>query len=175
MLSIRLMFALSSMHDVDGLRVSYNISLLIAKSGKPHTIGQQHNVLHKPAHDIIEKIPLSIKKIPLSINTVQRRIDEVGRNVENILCNFLQTNIFSLQLDESTLSGNEATYLETDTRGESIFQNVERFFTDKAIPWKNIVSVSIDGAPSMVSFIAHLKRQLLEVLVLDYTSLYNML
>ena len=102
------------MQDVDGLRASYNISLLIAKSGKPHTIGEQlilpaiaevlNNVLQKPAHDII-------KKMPLSNNTVERRIDEMGRDVENILCNFLQTNRFSLQLDDSTLPGNEALLL----------------------------------------------------------------
>lgn len=102
--SIRSMFASSSIKDDDGLRASYNISLLIAKSGKPHTIGEQlilpaiaevlNNVLHKPAHDIL-------KRIPLSNNTVQRRIDEMGRDVENILCKFLQTNRFSLQLDES--------------------------------------------------------------------------
>lgn len=146
------MFASSSIKNDDGLRASYNISLLIAKSGKPHTIGEQlilpaiaevlNNVLHKPAHDIL-------KRIPLSNNTVQRRIDEMGRDVENILCKFLQTNRFSLQLDESTLPDNEAlllgyvrfikdenmcqellfaTYLETDTRGESIFQAVEHVF-----------------------------------------------
>ena len=55
--SIRSMFASSSMQDVDGLRASYNIYLLIAKSGKPHTIGEQpilpalaevlNNVFHK--------------------------------------------------------------------------------------------------------------------------------
>lgn len=192
--SIRSMFASSSIKDDDGLRASYNISLLIAKSGKPHTIGEQlilpaiaevlNNVLHKSAHDIL-------KRIPLSNNTVQRRIDEMGRDVENTLCKFLQTNRFSLQLDESTLPGNEAlllgyvrfikdenmcqellfaTYLETDTRGESIFEAVEHFLTDKAIPWKNIVSVATDGAPSMVGrhrgFIAHLKRQLPDVLVI---------
>ncbi|CAH1998299.1 unnamed protein product [Acanthoscelides obtectus] len=59
-----------------GLRASYNISLLIAKSGKPHTIGEKlilpaveevlKTVLHKPASDII-------KRIPLSNNTVERR------------------------------------------------------------------------------------------------------
>ena len=49
---------------------------------------------------------------------------------------------------------------------------MEHYFTDKAIPWKNIVSVATDGAPSMVSyhrgFIAHLKRQLLDVLGIHY-------
>ena len=58
----------------DGLRASYNISLLIAKAGKSHTIGEELTqpaiskvictMLHKPASDII-------KKISLSNNTVQ--------------------------------------------------------------------------------------------------------
>ncbi|KAJ8946519.1 hypothetical protein NQ318_004655 [Aromia moschata] len=35
------MFASTSQKDDDGLRASYNISLLIAKSGKPHTTGEK--------------------------------------------------------------------------------------------------------------------------------------
>lgn len=35
------MFLTTSKQDDDGLRASYNISLLIAKSGKPHTIGEE--------------------------------------------------------------------------------------------------------------------------------------
>ncbi|CAH2007401.1 unnamed protein product [Acanthoscelides obtectus] len=74
------MFASTSQRKDDGLRASYNISLLIAKSGKPHTIGEKlilpaveevlKTVLHKPASDIM-------KRIPLSNNTVERRIDEM--------------------------------------------------------------------------------------------------
>ncbi|CAH1980618.1 unnamed protein product [Acanthoscelides obtectus] len=58
------MFASTSQRNDDGLRASYNISLLIAKSGKPHTIGEKlilpaveevlKTVLHKPASDIIK-------------------------------------------------------------------------------------------------------------------------
>ncbi|CAH1957660.1 unnamed protein product [Acanthoscelides obtectus] len=63
------MFASTSQRNDDGLRASYNISLLIAKSGKPHTIGEKlilpaveevlKTVLHKPVSDIIKRIPLS--------------------------------------------------------------------------------------------------------------------
>ncbi|CAH2005321.1 unnamed protein product [Acanthoscelides obtectus] len=86
------MFASTSQRNDDGLRASYNISLLIAKSGKPHTIGEKlvlpaveevlKTVLHKPASDII-------KRIPLSNNTVERRIDEMSSDIESILCNYL--------------------------------------------------------------------------------------
>ncbi|XP_056647438.1 zinc finger BED domain-containing protein 5-like [Diorhabda sublineata] len=108
------MFTLTSQRNDGGFRASYNISLLIAKSGKPHTIGEQlilpaveeviKTVLHKPAFDII-------KKIPLSNNSVQRRIDEMSDDIENFLCKYLQTTHFSIQLDESTLPGNEALLL----------------------------------------------------------------
>ncbi|CAH1981926.1 unnamed protein product [Acanthoscelides obtectus] len=59
-----------------------------AKSGKPHTIGEKlilpaveevlKTVLHKPASDII-------KRIPLSNNTVERRIDEMSSDIESFL------------------------------------------------------------------------------------------
>ncbi|CAH2005810.1 unnamed protein product [Acanthoscelides obtectus] len=108
------MFASTSQRNDDGLRASYNISLLIAKSGKPHTIGQKlilpavekvlKTVLHKPASDII-------KGIPLSNNTVERRIDEMSSDIESFLCNYLQTTHFSIQLDEPTLPDNAALLL----------------------------------------------------------------
>ncbi|GBP39327.1 hypothetical protein EVAR_24307_1 [Eumeta japonica] len=47
------MFASTSQSNDDGLRASYNISLLIAKSGKPHTIGEQ---LILPAVEEVECI-----------------------------------------------------------------------------------------------------------------------
>lgn len=86
-----------------------------------------------------------------------------------------------MQLDESTLFGNEALLLayfrfikeeeitqellfarllETDTKGESIFRVLEGFFNEKEIPLTNIVTVATDGAPSMVirhrGFLAYL-------------------
>ncbi|CAH1960662.1 unnamed protein product [Acanthoscelides obtectus] len=93
------MFASTSQRNDDGLRASYNISLLIAKSGKQHTIGEKlilpaveevlKTVLHKPASDII-------KRIPLSNNTVERRIDEMSSDIESFLCNYLRTTHFSI-------------------------------------------------------------------------------
>ncbi|CAH2000628.1 unnamed protein product [Acanthoscelides obtectus] len=66
------MFASTSQRNDDGLLASYNISLLIAKSGKPHTIGEKlilpaveevlKTVLHKPASDIIKRIPLTLSR-----------------------------------------------------------------------------------------------------------------
>uniref|UniRef100_A0A5S6Q3Q7 DUF4371 domain-containing protein n=1 Tax=Trichuris muris TaxID=70415 RepID=A0A5S6Q3Q7_TRIMR len=186
-------FSSISQQDKDGLRASYKISLLIAKSGNPHTIGEElilpavsevlRTVLHKPAAEII-------RKLPLSNSTVQRRLDEMAADVEDQLCNFLRTTKFSLQLDEAVLPRNEALLLayvrfikeekinqellfarqlETDTKGQSIFLVVEEFFREKRIPLANIMAVATDGAPSMVGrhrgFVAHLKRSVSELLV----------
>ncbi|CAH2019737.1 unnamed protein product [Acanthoscelides obtectus] len=103
------MFASTSQRNDDGLRASCNISLLIAKSGKPHTIGEKlilpaveevlKTVLHKPASDIIKTIPLS------------NNIDEMSSDIESFFCNYLQTTHFSIQLDESTLPDNAALLL----------------------------------------------------------------
>ncbi|CAH1995507.1 unnamed protein product [Acanthoscelides obtectus] len=169
------MFASTSQTNDDGLRASYNISLLIAKSGKPHTIGEKlilpaveevlKTVLHKPASDII-------KRIPLSNNTVERRIDEMSSDIGSFLCNYLQTTHFSIQLDESTLPDNAALLLAyvrfimnqeiyeellfartliTDTKCESIFHVLKDYFIEKAIPLSNIISVATDEAPAMTS------------------------
>lgn len=60
--TISKLLSAASKQDDDGLRASYNISLLIAKTGKPHTIGEDFilpavkkvltTVLRKPAADI---------------------------------------------------------------------------------------------------------------------------
>ncbi|GFY49700.1 uncharacterized protein TNIN_385041 [Trichonephila inaurata madagascariensis] len=76
------MFASTPQRDDNGLQASYNISLLTAKSGKSHTIGEEliltvveevlKTVIPESASDII-------KRIPFSDNTVQRYIDEMSR------------------------------------------------------------------------------------------------
>nr|XP_047143076.1 protein ZBED8-like [Hydra vulgaris] len=158
------MFASTSQRNDYGLQASYNISLLIAKSGKPHTIGEKlimpaveevlKTVLHKPASNII-------KRIPLNNNTVERCIDEMSSDIKCFLCNYLQTTHFSIQLDKSTLPGNAllllafvrffmnqeiheellfARTLTTDTKGESIFNVLKDYFIVKAIALYHISS-----------------------------------
>ncbi|KFD45753.1 hypothetical protein M513_13359 [Trichuris suis] len=165
---------------------------MIAKSSKPHNIGEDlilpataeilETVLHQPARTIVSKTPLSRR-------TVQRRIDAVAQDIEATLYGILKNTEFALQLDESTLPGNEAVLLAyvrfikqehlvqellfakellTDTKGASIFEVVNDFFKEKQIPFKNILAVAIDGAPSMVGryrgFVAYLKEVVPDVL-----------
>ncbi|KAG0438021.1 SCAN domain-containing protein 3 [Dictyocoela muelleri] len=167
-------FTNNSSREDDGLRASYNISLLIAKAGKPHSIGEElilpaiseviQTVLNRPSYDII-------KKLSLSNSTVQRRIDEMAQDTEELLCSYLRTSLFSLQIDESTLPGNEALllgyvryfkdeslcqellftiFLETNTKGESLFIAVKKYLDEKEIPISNILSIATDGAPAMI-------------------------
>ncbi|KFD46697.1 hypothetical protein M513_12407 [Trichuris suis] len=99
--------------------------------------------------------------------------------------------MFSLQLDESSLAGNEAILLAyvrfikeedlaqeflfarelvMDSKGKSIFQVVEGYFKEKEIPLANVISVATDGAPSMVGcqrgFISYLKKVVPNVLAI---------
>ncbi|GBP08911.1 SCAN domain-containing protein 3 [Eumeta japonica] len=160
------MFSSTSESNDDGLRASYNISLLIAKSGKRHTIGEQlilpaveevlkTAVLHKSSFDILKRIPLSN-----NINK-QRHIDEMSCNVESFLCDYLQTTNFSIQLEESTLPGNEALLLAfvRFVMGEEIHE--ELLFAKTLTTDTKVISVATDGVAAMVGryrgLISHLK------------------
>ena len=112
----------------------------------------------------------------------------MASDVEKTLYSILKTAEFSLQIDESTLSGNEALLLAyvrfiheeimveemlfarplvTDTKGESIYKVVENLFQEKEIPMNNIIACATDGAPAMVGrhrgFISYLKKAVPEV------------
>ena len=143
------MFTSSSKNSDDGLKASYNISLLIA-IGEELILPSVKEVIKTVLHKSPEQV---IKSIPLSDNSVQQRVDKMAENVKEILSKMLMTTEFSLQLDESTLPGNEslllayvhfikggslcqellfAHLLETDTKGESVYWAVEDFFLKKA-------------------------------------------
>ncbi|XP_072397461.1 zinc finger MYM-type protein 6-like [Diabrotica undecimpunctata] len=169
-----------------GLLASYKVSFLIAKSGKPHTIGE---LILPAVNEIVDTMlgPSQASQItdavPLSNNTVSRRIDEMGANVEDVLCNKLKSREFTVQLDESTLSDRTALLqyvqfiddngemaeemlfvrsLITDTKRSSIFEVIKRFFEEKEIPLLNMIACATDGAAAMTGrhwgFIAHLKQ-----------------
>uniref|UniRef100_UPI00358FDC87 protein FAM200C-like n=1 Tax=Myxine glutinosa TaxID=7769 RepID=UPI00358FDC87 len=176
-----------------GLEASYKLSLLIARSGKPYSIGEQ---LIKPAVGEVIKTVLGqdpnpvLSSIALSNDSVARRIDEMSSDVEDKLCSELRSTHFAIQLDESTLRDSEALLLcyvrfirdqemveemlfarslPTDTKGSSIFQTLEKYFTDN-IPMENILACATDGAPAMVGrqrvLIALLKNQVRSVLAI---------
>ncbi|KFD66988.1 hypothetical protein M514_07179 [Trichuris suis] len=150
--------------------VSFQTRPLIQNFVVKMRLAQTETVLHQRGRDVTNKIPLSN-------DTVQRRINAMAEDVEDRLCSWLRQSEFSLQVDESTLPGNEAVLLayvrfirEEHFVEELLFSKeleadtrvVQEFFWEKGIPLQNIIAVATDGAPAMVGchrgFISHLKK-----------------
>ena len=110
-ITIRNVFARKGDQNVKGLIAFYKVSLLITKKGLPFTVGE--SLLVPAVKEIIsivmEKDPAPVlQAIPLSDHTVKQRIDKMGANIEEQLCEVLQKTFFSIQLDETTMSDNNA-------------------------------------------------------------------
>uniref|UniRef100_A0A8C6YAI7 SCAN domain-containing protein 3 n=1 Tax=Naja naja TaxID=35670 RepID=A0A8C6YAI7_NAJNA len=163
--TVEKLFGKSSLNADKGLICSYEVSLLIAKCGKPHIIGE---TLILPAVKQIVATMLGpsastiTQSIPLSNDTVSKRIDEMAADVEERLIDTLKSTEFVMQIDESTIRENEALLLAyvrfinrneeireellfvrnlaTNTKGSSIFKKVEEYFNEKNIPLTNIVA-----------------------------------
>jgi hypothetical protein len=88
------------------LEASYLVSLRIAQTGKPHTIGE--SLILPAAKDIVSSVlgPNAAKKldvVPLSDCTVSRRIHDLASEVKTVLIQRIQqSKYFAIQLDEST-------------------------------------------------------------------------
>ena len=80
------MFRKVDKQNIDGLAASYNISLIIAKAGKPHTIGEKlilpsiqeaiTTVMHTDGRSVIQSIPLSNDTVERRINMMASAIEE---------------------------------------------------------------------------------------------------
>lgn len=92
--SVSGLLAASSKKFDDSLIASYNISKLIAASGKAHTIGEE--LILPAVKEILETVLLHsasqnvLRKVPLSNDTVRRRIDEMVEDVETSLSKLLE-------------------------------------------------------------------------------------
>lgn len=186
-------FKKQSAKNKDGLTASYRMSKLIAKSGRSHNIGETLLIpsIQEYVSTVMHQDPTDdIKTLALSDTTVSRRIDEMAVDVESQLVTILQTTSFSIQLDESTITDNNALLMAyvryfnensvlqeemlfvqnliTDTKGVSIFTAVKSYLEKNNIPLTNIISCATDGAPSMVGryrgFIAYLKKEVPNVI-----------
>ncbi|KAL0161518.1 hypothetical protein M9458_045243, partial [Cirrhinus mrigala] len=139
---------------------------------------------------VMERDPTQVS-IPLNNDTVARRINEIGADTEEQLCAILCDSPFSYQMDETTTSDNNALlmayvryrasdsdemaeeflfskYLETDTKGLTIFNALSAHLQEKSIPITNILPCATDGTGGMVGryrgFTALLKEQVPHVL-----------
>ena len=86
--TIRYLFRQTDKRQKYCLIASYNISKQIAKTAKPHTIGE--DLVLPAAKEIIETVlqqnaSLTLRTVPLSNDTVQRRINKMSSGVLNNL------------------------------------------------------------------------------------------
>ncbi|XP_069744076.1 delta(14)-sterol reductase LBR-like isoform X2 [Narcine bancroftii] len=95
------------------LESSYEISLLIVKHGKNHSIGEELIEVAISSHlkTVLQKDYKDVRAMPLSNSTVCNRIDDVGQDVEKQLIEKMKSQKFSIQLDESTVWDSEALLL----------------------------------------------------------------
>lgn len=156
------------------LNASLEVSYLIGKNMKPHTIGE--SLVLPAAIKMVsimhgEKYTNDIKSIPLSKDTVSRRINSIAMNLKSILLSRLyDSKVFALQLDESTDISNLAQIivyvrycyagdiceeflfceaLKERTSGEKIFELLDNFFKQNKLSWSNCVSICTDGAAAL--------------------------
>ncbi|XP_076044829.1 zinc finger MYM-type protein 6-like [Oratosquilla oratoria] len=131
-----------------GMLASYKISNLIAKTVKPHTIGESLIMLAVPMvlSTVMKQSPQEVTSvIPLSNFSESRRIDEMASDVESQLLLKLFLDVDGIR--EELIF---ALHLTTDTKGESIFKKLEAYFEENNIPLKNILACVTDGAAAMI-------------------------
>jgi len=158
------------------LSASYEVAYLIAKQGKPHTIGE---TLIKPCAMKMANIMLGkaaadkLSLIPLSNDTISCRIDDMSHDILDQVVQDLVTSPikFSLQLDESTdvaemsqllvfvryVKGEDIKEeflfckpLTTTTKAADVKKLVDDFFATNRLSWSNVSAVCSDGAPAML-------------------------
>ena len=88
------------------VHASYAIALHVAKTKKPHNIGEtllKPCVLESVKLVLGEKASQTMKQISLSNDTIKSRIHEMSDNIKSkVLSKIDSSPVFALQLDEST-------------------------------------------------------------------------
>ena len=162
--------------DKPVLTASYEVAYLIAKQGKPHTIGE---TLVKPAALKMANIMLGkaaenkLSQIPLSNDTISSRIDDMSNDIlAQVVADLISSPAkFSLQLDETTNVSSLSQLavfvryvkddmikedflfcrpLTTTTKAADVKKLVDDFFRDNDLSWDMVSAVCSDGAPVML-------------------------
>uniref|UniRef100_A0A8C5HGG8 DUF4371 domain-containing protein n=1 Tax=Gouania willdenowi TaxID=441366 RepID=A0A8C5HGG8_GOUWI len=150
------------------LEASYAVSLLVAKSKKPHSIVEE---LILPAAAAMAEIMIdkkaadTLKKIPLSNNTVSRRIDDMSVNIIEQLdemtdvSGHAQLLAFVRYKDVSDINEHIlfCKKLPGKTTGEQMFQIIDIFFKEHDLQWKTCGHICTDGAAAMTGSV-HVKK-----------------
>ncbi|XP_042204398.1 protein ZBED8-like [Homarus americanus] len=144
------------------VEASYELSLLIARAKKAHSIGE---TLVKPcllsAANIVlgDESQKKVSKISLSDNTVKCRIDELADDIkEQVSDKIKASSIFAIQCDETTDVAHcrlllvyfrfvdegavkeemlFSTSLETPSKASDVFAKVSDFFKKVIFHWKS--------------------------------------
>ncbi|KAF0749188.1 general transcription factor II-I repeat domain-containing protein 2-like, partial [Aphis craccivora] len=160
--------------NVSTVRASYRVAQLIAKESKSFSDGEF--VKKCMSHVIDEICPENkclFEQVSLSRQTITRRIEDLGLNLfEQVQDKVKHFQYFSIALDESTdmvdtaqllifLRGVNANFeiteelralesLSSTTTGEDIFKALLNTFKNLDLDFENLVSITTDGAKSMI-------------------------
>ena len=157
------------------VHASYAIALHVAKTKKPHNIGETLRkpcILESVKLVLGEKVSQTMKQISLSNDTIKSRIHEMSDNIKSkVLSKIDSSPVFALQLDESTDISNLSQLLvyvryvadkrineeflfcqslETTSKAVDIFQMLIDFFDKTELSWSKLVGVCTDGAAAMI-------------------------
>ena len=109
--SVSKLFAENICQNIKGLIVLYKIVFMIAKRNLLFNVGESLVVpaVKEIICTVMERDPAPVlRTVPLSDTTVKQQINKMGTNNEDQLCEILQNTSFSLRLDETTTSDNNA-------------------------------------------------------------------
>lgn len=158
------------------LAASFEISKLIAKSKKAHTIGESliKPCMLKAAEELLgQEAQKKIREIPLSNDTVKSRIQKMSNDVEEQIIDKIKCSpYFALQCDESTdvsqccqllvfirfLNDNKtfeeellfSQELETTSQGADVMDVICQYFDKYGLMWQKLAGFCTDGAPAML-------------------------
>ncbi|KAM3838371.1 general transcription factor II-I repeat domain-containing protein 2A-like [Diretmus argenteus] len=155
------------------VEASYIVSEMLAKAGKPFTDGMfVKNCMMKVAGVVCPEKKAKFANVSLSPNTVVDRICDLSGNIYGQLrAKGEHFCAYSVCLDESTditdtaqlaihVRGVDDSFEVTEellkvmpmdgrTTGQEIFRQLCNAITDAGLPWKRLVGLTTDGAPSM--------------------------
>ncbi|XP_076352730.1 protein FAM200C-like [Tachypleus tridentatus] len=131
------------------LRASYEVAYQIAKSKKPHTIGEE---LIKPCALEMAKIVLGkeaekkLQQVSLSNDVIHNRIIDMSVDIlEQVVADIKASPVkISLQVDESTDS------LKTTAQAIDVLNKIQELFSRNELHLDKIGSICTDGAPAML-------------------------
>jgi hypothetical protein len=158
------------------LAASFEISKLIAKSKKAHTIGESliKPCMLKAAEELLgQEAQKKIREIPLSNDTVKTRIQKMANDIEEQIIDKIKCSpYFALQCDESTdvsqccqllvfirfLNDNNtfkeellfSQKLETTSQGTDVMDAISQYLEKHGLMWQKLAGFCTDGAPAML-------------------------